>query len=173
MTFRTMPFLCIVALVLSACAAQPIPAPQWGYEKDAIQMDLKADARLNLDDGAPHTLVLCTYQLRDPISFNQLAEDMEGISKLLACGLFDASVTTARRVTLQPGQDQSIKLDRAAGTQYVAVVAGYYTLHKDRMIRLFDIPVVVNEAGLIRRTKTSRPGSITINLELGPLQIEK
>jgi hypothetical protein len=38
---------------------------------------------------------------------------------------------------------------------------------------LFDIPVVVDEAGLIRRTKTSRPGSITINLELGPLQIEK
>jgi type VI secretion system VasD/TssJ family lipoprotein len=173
MRFRTMPFLCIVALVLSACAAQPIPPPQWGYEKDAIQLDLKADSRLNLDDGAPHTLVLCTYQLRDPISFNQLSEDMAGISKLLACGMFDTSVTTSRRVTVHPGQDQSIKLDRAAGTQYVAVVAGYYTLHKERMIRLFDIPVVIDETGLIRRTKTARPGPVTINLYLGPLQIEK
>jgi type VI secretion system VasD/TssJ family lipoprotein len=172
MTCRTVPLFCIVVLLFAACASKPVPPPDWGYEKDALQMTLKADARLNLDDGAPHTLVLCTYQLKDPITFNQLTEDMEGISKLLGCGMFDASVTTARRVTVQPGQELSIMLDRAPDTKYVAVVAGYYTLHKERMIRLYDIPVVVQESGLVRRTKSARPGPLTIHLNLGPLQIE-
>lgn len=173
MTHKSLPILVILAAVLGACATPPLPPPDWGYEKDAITLRLQADPNLNFDDGAPHTLVLCTYQLKDPNTFNQLSEDLEGIYKLLECGLFDGSVATARRLIVHPGQDQSINLDRAAGAQYVAVVAGYYTLEKSRMIRLYDIPVVVSQSGLVRRTTVARPGPLTIDLALGPLQIER
>lgn len=171
MPYRACHLMFILVLLLSACATPPPPAPDWSYEKDAIEMRLKADPQLNLDDGAPHTLVLCTYQLRDPNTFNRLAEDMEGIYKLLACDLFDASVATAKRVIVHPGQDMVSIMDRAAGARHVAVVAGYYTLHQDRVTRLYNIPVQVETSGLVRRTTVSRPGRLSFELALGPLQI--
>lgn len=173
MNLKKMLIFCIVTVALSACASQPLPPPEWSYEKDAVRIHLKADPKLNFDDGLAHTLVVCIYQLKDPNAFNQLSEDTEGIYKLLECGLFDAGVATAKRLIVHPRQDVNIKLDRAEGAKYVAVVAGYYVLQKDRMIRLFDIPVVTETKGFIKRTKTSRPGMTDIQMELGPSQISK
>ena len=173
MMYKKMMMLAIVVLLLTACASAPLPPPQWTYEKDAIEIQIKADPKLNFDDGVPHTLVLCIYQLRDPNTFNQLSDDADGIYKLLECGLFDGSVATAKRIIVHPGQNTQVTLDRADGAKYVAVAAGYYVLQKERMIRLFDVPVVIETKGLIKRTKMSKPGRLTIPLELGPSQIEK
>lgn len=169
---RMLSVICLAALVVAACASQPVPPPDWTYEKDGIEVALKADLKLNYDDGMPHTLVVCLYQLKDPNAFNQLSGDIDGIYKLLECGLFDAGVATAKRLIVHPGQDIGVKLDRAEGAKYVAVVAGYYTLEKSRMIRLFDIPVVVEESGFLKKTKTAKPGMLKIELELGPAQIK-
>jgi hypothetical protein len=65
----------------------------------------------------------------------------------------------------------NIVLDRAEGAKYLAIVAGYFTLQKDRMIRLFEIPVVVEKKGFIRRKKIQKPGPLNIELILGPQQI--
>ncbi|RJQ70892.1 MAG: type VI secretion system lipoprotein TssJ [Desulfobacteraceae bacterium] len=170
MIYRLLSAIC-AALLISGCASQPTPPPEWGYEKDAVQIHLKADAKLNLDDNVPHTLVLCIYQLRDPNTFNQLSDDTEGIYKLLECNLFDGSVATAKRIIVHPGQDMTVKLDRAEGAKYVAVAAGYYVLQKSRMVRLYDIPVVVETKGLVKKTTISKPGTLVIDLDLGPSQI--
>lgn len=167
---RILPVFC-ATLLIAACASQPLPPPEWTYEKDAVQIHIKADPKLNLDDGVAHTLVLCIYQLRDPNTFNQLSDDTEGIYKLLECNLFDGSVATAKRVIVHPGQDTTVRLDRAEGAKYVAVAAGYYELQKRRMIRLYDIPVVIEARGLIKRSKLSKPGVLVIELDLGPSQI--
>jgi type VI secretion system VasD/TssJ family lipoprotein len=162
-----------ILLLFTACASQPLPPPEWTYEQNAIQIHLKADPKLNFDDGVPHTLVICLYQLKDPNGFNQLSSDTDGIYKLLECSLFDAGVATAKRLIVNPGQDVDLTLDRAEGAKYVAVVAGYYVLEKDRMIRLFDIPVTLETKGLIKRTKISKPQHLKIELELGPSQIKR
>lgn len=162
----------LAVLVLVACAAQVVPPPNWTFEKAAITIKLKADPKLNFDEGVPHTLVVCLYQLKDPNTFNQLSEDTDGIYKLLECSLFDGSVATAKQIILRPGKDQSIKLDRAEGAKFVAAVAGYYTLEKDRMIRLYDIPVVVEKRGFIKKTTIAKPGPLNIDIELGPSQIK-
>ncbi len=167
---NTLFFLTIISLTYS-CASQPLPPPQWQYEKDAIKLDLKADPKLNLEEGTPHTLLVCVYQLKDPNAFNQLAGDNDGIYKLLECNLFDASVATAKRIIVRPGQDSALVLDRAEGAKYVAAVAGYYTLQKDRMIRLFKIPVVAEKKGFIKQKKNQKPGPLNIELTLGPQQI--
>ena len=161
-----------MAFMLTACASQPAPQTNWTYEPEAIKINLTADPKLNFDDGVAHTLVVCLYQLKDPNAFNQLSEDTDGIYKLLDCALFDAGVATAKRLIINPGQNIDLTLDRAEGAKYVAVVAGYYTLTKDRMIRLYDIPVVMETKGLIKRTKISKPGPLTIKLDLGPSQIK-
>jgi type VI secretion system VasD/TssJ family lipoprotein len=164
-------FLLIINSIIYACASQPLLPPQWQYEKEAIKLHLKADPKLNLEGGAPHTLLVCVYQLKDPNAFNQLAGDDDGIYKLLECGLFDSAVATSKRVIARPGQDITLALDRAEGAKYLAVVAGYFTLQKDRMIRLFDIPVVVEKQGFIKRKKIQKPGPLNIELVLGEQQI--
>jgi type VI secretion system VasD/TssJ family lipoprotein len=162
---------CLLVLLLAGCASQPLAPPAWTYQKDAITVHFKADPKLNFDDGVPHTLLVCIYQLKDPNAFNQLSEDTDGIYKLLECGLFDPAVATAKRAILNPGQDIKMVLDRAEDAKYVAIVAGYYVLQKERMIRLFDIPVEVESSGFIKKTQTQKPGNLDITLELGPSQI--
>ena len=162
----------IFSMLLGACASQPLPPPKWTYEKDAIEIHIKADPKLNLDDGVPHTLVVCLYQLKDPNAFNQLADDNDGIYKLLECGLFDSGVAASKRIIVYPGKDQTVTLDRAEGAKYVAVVAGYYVLQRARMIRMFDVPVVIEKKGFLKTTKMSKPGLLKIDLQLGPSQIK-
>lgn len=172
MSVRRLAVLGIITLLVGACSSQPLPPPKWSYEKDAIEVHLKADPKLNFDDGVAHTLLVCLYQLKDPNAFNQLSDDTDGVYKLLECGLFDAGVATSKRLIVHPGKDVTVTLDRAEGAKYVAAVAGYYVLQKERMIRLFDIPVVVEKKGFIKSTKISKPGLLKIELELGPSQIK-
>ncbi len=172
MSIKLSAMLGIIAIMISACASQPVAPPKWSYEKDAIQVHLKSNPKLNFDEGMSHTLLVCLYQLKDPNAFNQLADDTEGIYKLLECGLFDAGVATSKRIIVNPGKDVTMTLDRAEGAKYVAAVAGYYTLQKDRMIRMFEVPVVIEKKGIISTTKTAKPGALKIELELGPTQIK-
>ena len=146
--------------------------PEWQYEKDAIHFKLKVDPQLNLNDGLPHTLVLCIYQLKDPNKFNQLASDEEGLYQLLECRPFDASVTSYKRLIVYPGQDIDFKWDRSEGAKYITFVAGYYFLQKERMIRLFKIPTIMKRKGFLWSKKYLIPDLINIELTLGQLQIQ-
>ncbi|WP_319410092.1 type VI secretion system lipoprotein TssJ [uncultured Desulfosarcina sp.] len=158
-------------LMLTACAAKQLPPPQWTYEKEAIRMHIKADSKLNLDEGEAHTLLLCAYQLSDPNTFNQLSNDQDGLYKLLECSLFGDGAAASKRMILQPGQDIEMTLDRAEGARYVAIVAGYYILEKDRMVKMVNIPEYVEKKGFIKKAKTRKPAPLKIDLILGPQQI--
>ena len=164
-------WLAVVFLVWS-CAAKQLAPPESVYEKDAIKIHVKADRQLNLSEGRPHTLVVCVYQLKDPNGLNQLAGDEDGLYKLLECGLFDSTVAGAKRLIVQPGQDITFKLDRAQGARYVAVAAGYYRIEKERIVRVFEIPVVIEKKGFIKRSKLKKLGTLEIDLMLGPQQIK-
>jgi type VI secretion system VasD/TssJ family lipoprotein len=167
--------LCLLLLIffVYSCASQPVAPPEWRYEKEAIGLHVKADSQLNLYEGMPHTLLICAYQLRDPNTFNQLTEDDDGLYELLDCSRFDASVASSRRLIIHPGQDLTFVLDRAEGGKYVALVAGYYLLKKEGMVRLFDVPVVVEKKGWIKRTKIAKPGPLSIEVTLGAQSIQK
>lgn len=146
---------------------------QWRYEKDAVRLVFKADPKLNSRDGLPHTLHLCIYQLRDPNTFNQLAADRDGLYLLLGCSTFDASVTSFKGESIQPGQMLTFTLDRAEGSKYVGIAAGYYTVERERVVRFVEIPVEVRRKGTLGRTKYAVPGVLTLEIVLGPHQIEK
>ncbi|MDI6752896.1 MAG: type VI secretion system lipoprotein TssJ [Thermodesulfobacteriota bacterium] len=164
--------LCFLLLIVS-CASKPaiLPTPEWRYEKDAIRLQMKSDAKLNLYEGSPHTLLICVYQLGDPNAFNQLKEEKEGLSKLLECGRFDPAVVSSKRLVVQPGQDSTLLLDRAENAKYVGIVAGYYLLQKDRVIRLQQIPVLEEVTGWLSKTRTVKPGTLNMELYLGPQEI--
>ncbi|MBN2516447.1 MAG: type VI secretion system lipoprotein TssJ [Deltaproteobacteria bacterium] len=157
----------LVFLVCS-CASKPLPPSVVEYAKDAIIIYVKADPQLNLYAGTPHTLFVCIYQIKDPNALNQLAGDQEGLCRLLECSLFDASITGAKKLIIQPGQQETFVLDRAEGTRYVAVVAGYSRIERDRILRLHEIP----EKGYIRRFIGSRFDILGFELKLGPQQLQ-
>ena len=102
--------LVVLSLLVFSCAAKVLPPPQWTYEKGAVKLQVVADPVLNLDGGKAHTLHVCIYQLKDPNGFNQLANDQNGLYKLLDCGLFDAGVASSRRLIVNPGE----KIGRAS-----------------------------------------------------------
>ena len=170
--FEAVCLLLIIFLVVS-CASQPLPPPEWRYEEEAIHIHLKADSQLNYNQGIPHALLICVYQLRDPNVFNQLADHNDGLYKLLECDLFDASVTSSKRLIINPGQDSNFVLDRFEGCKYVAILAGYYLIQKERIIRMLDIPVIIERKGWHKLNKFSKPGPLNIEITLGPQQIQK
>ena len=170
-SYLKIPCLFMIAVCLLSCASKPPKPPdQWPYEKDAVHFRVNADAQLNYQDGMPHTLLLCVYQLREPNVFNQLTGNEEGLYKLMECGLFDASVVGAKRLIIHPGTVSTYILDRAENAKYIAVVGGYYVLHKENIVRLFEVPVIRVREGL-KLTKVSKPGALKMEITLGPKQI--
>jgi len=163
----------VLLMVLFSCSKKILPPPQWGYEKDAIKLQITADPLLNLDNGKAHTLYVCIYQLKDPNGFNQLSGDQSGLYKLLDCKLFDTGVASSKRLIINPGKDSTLVMDRAENAKYLAVVAGYYGIVKERITRLVKIPVVIEKKGFFLKSKKQKPGFLDITLVLGSEQIDE
>ena len=168
-------FLSLSCLLIISCGSNKTKRAEveYAYEENAIELHLEADPRLNFFQGRPHTLSICIYQLRDPNGFNQLTGDQEGLYELLECGRFDASVATFKSFSVQPGQQLRKPFSRAEGAEYVAVVAGYFTLQKEHMVRLFEIPVLQKRRWYNPFSTYQEIEILTINLLLGPQEIQE
>ena len=55
---------------------------------------------------------------------------------------------------------------------FAAVAAGYYRMHKEGMLRLYDVPVIAKRLGLFSSSKVQLPDILSISLHLGPENIE-
>jgi len=156
-------------ILLCSCATVVVP-PNFGeYQKDATRLHLKTDPQMHLYQGIPHTLVFCVYQLIDPNDFNQLLDEERGLEKLCECTKFSPSVTNAKRFIIEPNREYTESLDRPANAKYVGVVAGYYHLQKENVVRLLLYPVVEEKKG---NTIYQKPGILNIDLYLSPQQIQ-
>ena len=153
-----LPVLLALSLV---CCAKPQALP---YAPNGVQLHLVSDPNLNLFGGIPHSLVLCVYQLREPNYFNQTKDERDGLGKLLECSRSDPSVTYAKSFSVQPRQEVNQSLDRAEGTWYVGIVAGYSQLQKERVTRLYEIPL---------SSLFNKPQTLSIDLNLGPQEIQE
>ncbi|MBT1072788.1 type VI secretion system lipoprotein TssJ [Pelotalea chapellei] len=163
--------LVCLSVLLTGCSSGPlvIVPPDWRYEKDAINLNIKADKHLNVYQKTSHALLLCVYHLRDTNAFNQYLNERDGLTKLLECGRFDPSVVLARQMIIQPGQELTQVMDRAEGTRFVNIAAGYYNLRTDQVTRSYPVPLdeVKRGGNLIQTTK-----KLTIDLRLGPAAID-
>ncbi|SPD75703.1 Type VI secretion system outer membrane lipoprotein TssJ [uncultured Desulfobacterium sp.] len=168
--------LFLAVLFICSCSSTPeapevLLPPDQGYEKNAISLLLRSDPRLNYYENMPHSLLVCVYQMKDPNSFNQLADETDGLYELLQCSLFDPSALNSKRLTVHPGQDMDITIDRAEGAKYFGIVAGYYSIKKDSITRLFEIPVEVVEDESKKPKRFQRIAHISVEVVLGPQQI--
>ncbi len=130
--------LCLGCPPASKQTAQPVdvrPVPTERF----ITLNFKADPALNLYDGSAHALHVCVYQLIDPNAFYQLSEDEAGLSKLMRCDRFDPGVGLANRFIIQPGEMSTERVNRAEGARHIGIVAGYFNLKKDNVIRMAPV----------------------------------
>ena len=163
--------LVLSAIILGACAKPAPPPPQYVYKSDAIKINVKADRELNRYQQKAHTLLTCVYQLHDPNTFNQLRRNDDGINQLLSCQRFDGSVTSTERLIIRPGQEKSFTLDRAEGTKYIGLVTGYYEMRPEDMVRLLEVPILLDVTGIFSKTVKTVVGDMNIDLSLGSQQI--
>ncbi|MBU2551215.1 MAG: type VI secretion system lipoprotein TssJ [Proteobacteria bacterium] len=148
----------------------PGPA-KFDFQAGGIELRIQADGLLNMYEQNSHTLVLCVYQLKSPNAFNDLAKNQAGLVKLMGCTKIGDSVTSVQRLILQPSELRTVTMDRAEGTQYVGVVAGYYSLAPDKVTKLYQIPVLANTRGLLFKDRYNWPVKLSVDLTLGPQEI--
>jgi predicted component of type VI protein secretion system len=167
--------ICLVialCFILSACV-QTIKKPEWKFEEATIHVHIRADRLLNLFNNESHTLYVCFYQLSDRNTFDQLTQNANGIRKLLECRMFDSSVTAVTDKVIRAGDNITLTLDRAEGTQYFAVVTGYSgELSASRMVRCQEIQVRKKRVSLFKNEYQCIPCALHMELVLGPDQIE-
>ena len=150
--------------------AQP-GVPQLTYGSKDIAFRIQADSMLNLFDGKAHTAVMAVYQVDDPNGFKGLAQDQDGLRKLLESQSFGSSCLSAQKVIVHPGELQNLVMDRAKGAQWVCIAVGYYSLNPGDCTRMYKIPLNEIKKGLILKKKYLLPGRLYVKLILDPTSI--
>lgn len=163
----------VVVLVSVAGCAPVILQPDWGFEKEAVKVHVRADHRLNMYNGRAHTLYTCIYQLKSLNGLDQLAQDEAGIRQLLECRLFDDSVAAASSKVIHAGEHLTLILDRAEKARHLAIVAGYSAgLINDRVVRRHAYQTYKEREHFFKKEYRCVPCELNIELTLGPHQIE-
>jgi type VI secretion system VasD/TssJ family lipoprotein len=146
----------------------------WSFARGGIKIQYTADNMLNVYENEPHTLLLAVYQLNNINAFNSLAQDVDGLKKLLHAQGLDSGVVGVNKIIVQPGEEKTVVLNRAEDARWVGIVAGYYALGPDQVSRLFNIPLITEKKGMYGFRKTeSRVGQMTIKLFLGPSAVHE
>jgi len=147
---------------------------KWTYQINAISFKVAADKQLNEYNGSPHALLLCVYQLSDKNKFIEMAGTSTGLTTLYDCKSFDKTVTHVERSFMQPDQNATLSFDRAEGTKFVGVAAGYYDLQGGGATRTWQIPMDTTDTGMLWWSDTTyAPAKLDAMLILGPHEIQK
>ena len=180
-------FCLLSGLMLLACSSKPTLIAQdsmttagnspetvaWNFAPNAIALHITATADLNLIDDQAHTLSLCLYQLANPAPFRERTVSVGGVVSLLDCERFDPSVKAADRIIVTPGMVARKVFDRVEGAKYVAIAAGYATLHPDQITRVWSIPLAHQQTGsLWWKDDVFTPGKIDLVVQLGSGSLE-
>lgn len=147
--------------------------PSRPYAEKAVRIQYRADENLNTYEEKPHTLLFLVYQLGDVNPFNGLIKDAAGLTKLLQGEKFDASVLSVDRFFIEPGDTNTIDIDRYENVKWVGIVAGYYNLIPGQVTRSYELPVLIETKGMIFKSNEAKMGQLKMNLFFGPGSIQE
>ena len=149
-------WLCLLPLVvLVGCSSVPteltVDPDDWGYEKRAIALLIKAPADLNSVSGRPHSLAIGVFQLSDPSTFTGLSVTTEGAVELLQKGQIDETVASYSLINIRPGEQKNVTINRTQSAQYLGLIVGYYNINTSNDVKVFPIPLRAQERGLVEK----------------------
>lgn len=143
----------------------------WDYARNAIQIELVANADMNSYFNQPHTLVLGVFQLEDSKAFLQMLGDPKTLTAMLASGTPSKDILQMDRFVVTPDKRTILDLDRVQDAKFVGIVAGYYHFDAAEAARLFRIPLNIQTEGLVTTTYKATPANLAVRLFLGRQRI--
>lgn len=143
----------------------------WDYARNAIQIELVANADMNSYFNQPHTLVLGIFQLEDSKPFLQMLGDPKTLTAMLASGTPSKDILQMDRFVVTPDKRTILDLDRVQNAKFVGMVAGYYHFDAAEAARLFRIPLNIQTEGLVTTTYKATPANLALRLFLGRQRI--
>lgn len=133
----------ILALTLLNCSSDKSTA-KVAYKSGGIIINYTTESDLNTYDDTSHSLMLGVYQLDNINAFTQLSKDLTGTQKLLSLTKFDPSVQGVDSKFIYPNESGTFVLDRLENTHWIAIVAGYYDIVPQQVVKQFEIPQNLN-----------------------------
>ncbi|KTD50248.1 Type VI secretion lipoprotein [Legionella quinlivanii] len=171
--------ICLLSVVLlTACTMggntkQPQLADT--YQDNAILMRIEASKDLNLYNDQKHTLKLVIIQVEKVEDVQKQLMSSDSIAKLLDSA--DDSEDSKNKagdkqvymhtLFITPGSKKVYTFPRLAGARRIIVVAGYYDLVPNQVVRVFEIPVFENWKPVTFWEMNRKMGRIAICLMLG------
>lgn len=171
----------VILLLVSCASSEPvdltIEEEEWVYEIRAINLVARASADLNSVRGRPHSLALGIFQMNDPNTFRGLSVSQTGAVELMQMGQIDESIVNFQQITIRPGEQKKVSINRAQTAKYIGVIAGYFKLNPKTDIQIFPIPLRAIKRGVVEKalafasliTDESRaiPGKLNVFVDLG------
>ena len=158
---------------LTACTVQHAGPVVWDFAPRAIQIRYQADEMLNTYNERAHTLVMVVYQLSSSEVFNDLSKNSKGLSRLLSADRFDPSIMSVDKVIVQPGEVDTLFINRSENARWIGIVTGYYGLDPGKVDCKFQFSHSITRKGWIRRKRFDNVDPILIDMTLGPKSIDK
>ncbi|KTD65732.1 type VI secretion lipoprotein TssJ [Legionella spiritensis] len=159
----------LFCLLLFGCATggkEQKPQLSNTYQDDAVILSICASDDLNLYNFRKHTLKLAIVQVANVEDVQQLLINSEGIAKILDGDLKEKNVFIQPFI-VDPGSKRVHKFARMAGVKKVIVVAGYYDLIPNQVVRIFEVPVFKHWEPIKFWEQNRRMGRMAIFLKLG------
>ncbi|WP_058523566.1 type VI secretion lipoprotein TssJ [Legionella birminghamensis] len=166
--------LLITACTMGGNTKQPQLADT--YQDNAILMRIEASKDLNLYNDQKHTLKLVIIQVEKVEDVQKQLMSADSIAKLLDSAddsvNSDSKPDSNKKVYMQtlfitPGTKKVFTFPRLAGARRIIVVAGYYDLVPNQVVRVFEIPVFENWKPVTFWEMNRKMGRIAICLVLG------
>lgn len=158
-------------ILAAGCAGQPPLPPGYDFGKNALVIHVKTAKEILPSRGSEALLSLCVHQLNETGAFERYADEPLGLETLKECVLMPPGGVCVKELGIRPGQDYTFVLDRAEGSRFVGLVAGYAGLGESATVRLFEIPVIEIKKGWMLR-RSLQETDLVIRLTLGPAGIE-
>jgi type VI secretion system VasD/TssJ family lipoprotein len=148
-------FLILSALCSIFLLCNPPEQPDlFTYCASGLQIDIRADQKLNTFVGEAHSIKLAVYQLTDNAAFIERQKKTDALKQLLTPNKFDPTVVAYEQVIVYPNESKLWTFDRINQAKWIAVVAGYYLSDEGKTYpcALIQIPSVPKKKSFLRKT---------------------
>ncbi len=139
-----------------------------------LRMDIHASKNLNSVGGTPHTVALAVIQGNNPKAILKLSTNAAELDQLLSgVPSSDPAIISVDRFVVQPGAIDTLVLARRQEAQVVLVYAGYYNSPVTQRARMLEVPIFVDQSGILVKTHTATPAAMYMSLVLSEVMIEE
>lgn len=160
----------VASLLLAGCASTSEKTINYSYQPQGIQVSVTAPSNLNVYQQQAHALTVGVIQAEQIDPFYSFLKSPEGLTNLL---LNTENKWMLNRLFIQPGEQQTIGLDRNAKTAYLVLVTGFAQLLPAQSAQIVKIPVEKHSSGFLWLHKDYSAGTLYVYLDLGPQGIVK